>query len=90
MTPRLRRGVRLTYDRTRQTYDRTRQTHVVLFPEGVLVPNATATAVLELCDGERSIPDIAAALGERYAGVREDDVGDVLARLVDREVVEWA
>ncbi|MFF5991121.1 pyrroloquinoline quinone biosynthesis peptide chaperone PqqD [Prauserella flavalba] len=83
MTPRLRRGVRLTYDRTRRT-------HVLLFPEGVLVPNATAAAVLELCDGERTVPDIAAALGERYAGVRESDVGDVLARLVDRQVVEWA
>ncbi|PXY34316.1 pyrroloquinoline quinone biosynthesis protein PqqD [Prauserella coralliicola] len=83
MTPRLRRGVRLTYDRTRGT-------HVLLFPEGVLVPNATAAAVLELCDGERTVPDIAAALGERYAGVREGDVGDVLARLVDRQVVEWA
>ncbi|PXY26393.1 pyrroloquinoline quinone biosynthesis peptide chaperone PqqD [Prauserella flavalba] len=83
MTPRLRRGVRLTYDRTRRT-------HVLLFPEGVLVPNATAAAVLELCDGERTVPDIAASLGERYAGVRESDVGDVLARLVDRQVVEWA
>ncbi|MBB3664605.1 MULTISPECIES: pyrroloquinoline quinone biosynthesis peptide chaperone PqqD [Prauserella salsuginis group] len=83
MTPRLCRGVRLTYDHTRQT-------HVLLFPEGVLMPNATAAAVLELCDGERTVPDIAAALGERYAEVREDDVGDVLARLVDRRVVEWA
>ncbi|MBK1785071.1 pyrroloquinoline quinone biosynthesis peptide chaperone PqqD [Prauserella cavernicola] len=82
MTPRLRRGVRLTYDRTRQT-------HVLLFPEGVLVTNPTAAAVLELCDGERTVPDIVAALGTRYAGVREADVDDVLARLVDRQVVEW-
>lgn len=83
MRPRLRRGVRLTYDHTRQT-------HVLLFPEGVLVPNPTAAAVLELCDGDTDVPGIGAALGTRYTGVREQDVHDVLARFADRQVVEWA
>ncbi|HEV2781603.1 MAG TPA: pyrroloquinoline quinone biosynthesis peptide chaperone PqqD [Actinophytocola sp.] len=80
--PRLRRGVRLTYDKTRQT-------HVLLFPEGVLVPNPTAAAVLELCDGESTVEDIAAALAERYTGVRDRDITEVLTRLADRRVVEW-
>ncbi|SDX71397.1 pyrroloquinoline quinone biosynthesis protein D [Amycolatopsis xylanica] len=80
--PRLRRGVRLTYDKVRST-------HVLLFPEGVLVPNPTAAAVLELCDGEATISVITQRLGKKYSGVRESDVLDVLARLGDRRVVEW-
>jgi len=80
--PKLRKGVRLTFDKTRDT-------HVLLFPEGVLVPNATAAAVLSLCDGESTVDDIAAALGTRYRGVRPADVTDVLARLESRRVVEW-
>jgi pyrroloquinoline quinone biosynthesis protein D len=80
--PRLRRGVRLSFDHVRDT-------HVLLFPEGVLVPNATAAAVLELCDGARSVTEIATALSRRYSGVREDDVVDVLSRLGERRVVAW-
>ncbi|OLF13693.1 pyrroloquinoline quinone biosynthesis protein PqqD [Actinophytocola xinjiangensis] len=80
--PRLRRGVRLTFDKVRDT-------HVLLFPEGVLVPNATAAAVLELCDGASDVDQIAARLGTRFRGVRAEDVTDVLARFEDRRVVEW-
>ena len=80
--PQLRRGVRLSFDHVRET-------HVLLFPEGVLVPNATAAAVLELCDGARSVTDITTVLGKRFTGVRADDVLDVLARLGERRVVAW-
>lgn len=80
--PRLRRGVRLTYDKTRET-------HVLLFPEGVLVPNPTAAAVLELCDGAAAVSAITDALRKRYAGVREEEILDVLSRLGDRRIVEW-
>jgi pyrroloquinoline quinone biosynthesis protein D len=81
--PRLRRGVRLTYDRTRDT-------HVLLFPEGVLVLNATAAAVLELCDGQSTVEDIAVSLGSRYEGVRTEDITAVLTRLAERRAVEWS
>jgi len=80
--PRLRKGVRLTFDKTRDT-------HVLLFPEGVLVPNATAAAVLSLCDGESTVDGIAAALGTRFQGVRAQDVTDVLTRMSEKRVVEW-
>lgn len=80
--PRLRRGVRLVYDHTRNT-------HVLLFPEGVLVPNGTAAAVLELCDGKSTVDDIAIRLAERYEGVRAEEVAAVLTRLAERRVVEW-
>jgi pyrroloquinoline quinone biosynthesis protein D len=80
--PQLRRGVRLTFDHVRET-------HVLLYPEGVLVPNATATAVLELCDGVRSVADITTALSQRYSGVLAQDVLSVLSRLGERRVVAW-
>ena len=80
--PRLRRGVRLVFDKTRDT-------HVLLFPEGVLVPNPTAAAVLQLCDGESTVDKITARLAERYEGVRSTDITEVLTRLADRRVVEW-
>jgi pyrroloquinoline quinone biosynthesis protein D len=80
--PRLRRGVRLTWDRTRET-------HVLLFPEGVLVPNKTAAAVLELCDGSATVCEITEKLGEKYEGVRAEDVQNILTRLQERRVAEW-
>ncbi|MEV4055542.1 pyrroloquinoline quinone biosynthesis peptide chaperone PqqD [Amycolatopsis sp. NPDC049688] len=80
--PQLRRGVRLSFDHVRET-------HVLLFPEGVLVPNATAAAVLELCDGARSVTDITTALSQRYSGVLAQDVLSVLSRLGERRVVAW-
>ena len=45
---------------------------MLLFPEGVLVPNATAAAVLSLCDGESTVDEIATALASavRRAYVR--------------------
>nr|WP_239070394.1 pyrroloquinoline quinone biosynthesis peptide chaperone PqqD [Amycolatopsis sp. SID8362] len=71
------------------SFDHVRETHVLLFPEGVLVPNATAAAVLELCDGARRVSDITAVLERRFTGVREQDVLDVLTRLGERRVVAW-
>ncbi|KDN23263.1 pyrroloquinoline quinone biosynthesis peptide chaperone PqqD [Amycolatopsis rifamycinica] len=80
--PQLGRGVRLSFDHVRET-------HVLLFPEGVLVPNTTAAAVLELCDGVRSVSEITAALSQRYSGVVAQDVLSVLSRLGERRVVAW-
>jgi pyrroloquinoline quinone biosynthesis protein D len=80
--PRLRRGVRLTYDKTRET-------HVLLFPEGVLVPNKTAASVLELCDGIATVAEITEALAVMYEGVKPEDVQNILTRLEERRVAEW-
>jgi pyrroloquinoline quinone biosynthesis protein D len=81
--PRLKRGVRLTYDHTRDI-------QVLLYPEGVLVPNPTATAILNLCDGETDVAAITLALSNQYDGVKPQQVVDVLTRLADRQVVEWS
>ncbi|MEU4444635.1 pyrroloquinoline quinone biosynthesis peptide chaperone PqqD [Actinosynnema sp. NPDC050801] len=79
--PRLRRGVKTTYDETRAS-------HVVLFPEGVLVLNETAAAVVGLCDGLRSVEGIALRLAEQFEGVEPDDVAELVERLVARRVVD--
>ena len=79
--PRLGRGVRMRFDRTR---DR----HVLLLPETVVVLNATGTAILELCDGSRTVAEIVATLRERYGDVPEEQVHTYLGRLVTRRHVE--
>lgn len=70
------------------TYDQIRSAHVVLFPEGVLVLNETAASVVSLCDGARSVGDIALALAGTYDGVEPADVAELVARLVERRVVD--
>ena len=70
--PRLATGARLQYDEVREE-------HLLLVPEGVVRLNATAAEVLELCDGERSLDDIAGALSARYGGA---DLGGDVRELV--------
>jgi pyrroloquinoline quinone biosynthesis protein D len=67
--PRLVTGARLRYDEVREE-------HLLLIPEGAVRLNASAAEVLELCDGERSLDEIVAALSVRYEGADlRDDVG---------------
>jgi pyrroloquinoline quinone biosynthesis protein D len=79
--PKLATGVRLHHDRVREQ-------HVLLFPEGALVLNETAVEVLQLCDGERSLDDVAAVLSERYEGADvRDDVSELLDGIGERGLV---
>jgi pyrroloquinoline quinone biosynthesis protein D len=79
--PKLATGVRLHHDRVREQ-------DVLLFPEGALVLNETAVEVLELCDGVRSLDDIAAVLAERYEGADvRDDVVELLGGIGERGLV---
>jgi pyrroloquinoline quinone biosynthesis protein D len=59
--PQLATGVRLHWDKVRER-------HVLLYPEGALALNPTAAAVLELCDGNRTLDDVAGVLSEQYGG----------------------
>ena len=79
--PRLATGARLRYDDVREE-------HVLLIPEGVVRLNPTAAEVLELCDGARSLDDIAGALSARYEGadVRED-VRELVDAMAQRGLV---
>ena len=79
--PRLADGARLTYDDVREE-------HLLLIPEGAVRLNETAARVLELCDGERSADDIAAALSERYGGADvADDVRELLEGMTQKGLV---
>ncbi|GAU69216.1 coenzyme PQQ synthesis protein D [Streptomyces sp. NBRC 110611] len=49
-------------------HDRVRDTDLLLLPERVVVLEGSAGAVLQLCDGEREVPDIVAELSRRYPG----------------------
>jgi len=61
---------------------------MLLIPEGAVRLNATAAQVLELCDGERSVADIAAALSERYGGADvADDVRGLLGGMAQKGLV---
>jgi len=71
----------------RMEFDEVRQKRVLLYPEGVVLLNDTGAAILELCDGKRSIADIAAVLGERYQCEVTADVIEYLSQLVERELV---
>lgn len=79
--PRLVRHARLGFDPARGR-------HVLLTPEAVTVLNGTAAAVLELCDGRRTVAGIVAELRGRYASVDGDEVCRFLDRLAARRCLE--
>lgn len=81
--PRLWRLARLDFDPVRKR-------HVLLYPEGAMLLNDTGAAVLALCDGTRTVADIAAQLGTKYQADVATDVAAYLAKLVDRELVHDA
>ncbi len=72
----------------RMRFDRTRERHVLLGPESVIVLNPTGAEILGLCDGNRTVSDVAAVLQERYDRVVDDEVTAFLARLVSKRCVE--
>ena len=81
--PRLARHVRLTFSPTRQQ-------HILQHPETVVVLNGSGAAILELCDGRRTVAEIVAELGARYQTVPDGEVRQFLTRLVARRCVELA
>ena len=79
--PRLAPHVRLTFDQARQGY-------VLLTPETVTLLNDTGAAVLELCDGQRTVSEILTELRDRYDDVADDEVRLFLAGLLARRRLE--
>ncbi len=80
--PRLARGARLTWDEVGER-------HLLLVPEGLVALNGSAAAVLELCDGRRTVSDIVAELTGRYpdAPALADDVSALLAGIAQKGFV---
>ena len=74
----------------RLQFDPVRQRRVLQYPEGVVLLNDSGAAILELCDGERTVADIAGVLGERYQTDVAADVLAYLTDLADRELIRVA
>lgn len=62
-------------------FDKVRRRPVLLYPEGAMFLNDTGKAILELCDGERSVGEIAGELAGRYQADVLADVQEYLERL---------
>jgi pyrroloquinoline quinone biosynthesis protein D len=77
MKPKLVAGARLRFDKIDQK-------HLLLSPERGLLLNETATAILELCDGTRTVAEIAAQLRARWPQADESEVAAFVARLRER------
>lgn len=71
----------------RLDFDPVRQQSVLLYPEGAMLLNQTGAAILELCDGRRSIREIASILGERYHCDVLADVTEYLSQLAEKECI---
>ncbi|MGH3718392.1 MAG: pyrroloquinoline quinone biosynthesis peptide chaperone PqqD [Pseudonocardiaceae bacterium] len=78
--PRLRRGVRTGTDPLSGET-------VLLFPEGVLMLNETAAAVVRQCDGSRSVAEVVRALSEVYDDVAVEDVLSLLRDLLMQQLL---
>ena len=74
--PGLAKGRRLHYDAPRDRW-------VVQAPERVLSPDPIAVEVLKLCDGSRTVADVAESLSVRYNAPKEQIEADVIAMLQD-------
>jgi pyrroloquinoline quinone biosynthesis protein D len=71
-------------------HDAVRGRWLILAPERVLTPDPIAVAVLQLCDGSRSVGEIAGELAEKYSAPAERilaDITDLLQGLADKGVV---
>jgi len=87
----LRLDVPVLPDGFRLHWDKVRGRHVILYPEGALGLNETAVQVLELCDGKRTIEDIAAELSQRFGGADVlEDVENLLISLANIGMVKDA
>ena len=76
--PRLQEHVKLRFDPVRGK-------HVVMAPEKLYWPDGISVAILELCNGERSLGAIADALAADYEAPRNVILQDVL-----EFVQEWS
>jgi pyrroloquinoline quinone biosynthesis protein D len=70
------------------SFDPARERHVLLAPETISVLNGTGAAILDLCDGRRTVAEIEADLRDQYQDVPRDEVREFLARLIAKRCVD--
>jgi pyrroloquinoline quinone biosynthesis protein D len=69
-------------------FDAVRGQHALLSPETVWAINDTGAAIVELCDGRRTVAEIESELLSRYEQVADGDVRRFLADLVANHGME--
>ncbi|HRY08195.1 MAG TPA: pyrroloquinoline quinone biosynthesis peptide chaperone PqqD [Hyphomicrobiaceae bacterium] len=74
--PLLPRHIKLRHDAGRGIW-------VLLAPERVFTPDPIAVEVLKLCDGQRTVSDIASQLANEFQAPEETIRADVIAMLQD-------
>lgn len=80
--PRLARKARLRYEEVRQA-------NLLLLPERVVKLNPTGAAILRLCDGQRTVSEIAKELESRYSQQNlQEDVLEFLQQVSGQGWVE--
>lgn len=79
--PRLVPHVRMRFDTARGQYS-------LLSPEAVWVINDTGAAIVELCDGRRTVAEIQSELRSRFDQVADGDVRRFVAHLVTKHGME--
>ena len=65
---------------------------ILLYPEGILELEETAAAFLDLCDGARSLREIARILADRYAAPPAEicrDIMEYAAELGKKGLLGW-
>ncbi|WP_370264512.1 pyrroloquinoline quinone biosynthesis peptide chaperone PqqD [Limnobacter sp.] len=69
----------------RMQYEQAQQAHVLLYPEGMVKLNQSASEILLLCDGNRTVDDIVRTLEEKFSTQGLDaDVRSMLAEAARR------
>lgn len=71
-------------------WDEVRRQHEIVFPEGVLVLNESATAIIRLCDGRTTDELIEALQEEITSGQPSDDVREFVGRLAQKGLLRDA
>jgi coenzyme PQQ biosynthesis protein PqqD len=78
--PQLRRGVRTGTDPLSGET-------VLLFPEGVIILNETAAAVIRQCDGCHSVAEVVQVVGAEYDDVAVEDVISLMRDLITQNLL---
>lgn len=74
--------------KARLRFDRHSGKHMLMYPERGLTLNESAAAIIERCDGSKSVDDIATELGNEAGQDVREDVLSVLVDLQKRGLLE--
>ena len=74
--PRIPRHIKLRHDPGRDRW-------IILAPERIFDPDEISVEVLKLCDGKRSVDDIAGELSSSYQAPKDVILSDIIEMLQD-------